>query len=163
MAFFLCCWLPNTGAEGRACAASAATCTFRPKDWKPEWLAVTGIIESKALTLLISAQEGAEIELRAKGQAPIDFGNVKIAAGLEVASEKLIGTKVIGKNGIPFLRLAAVRRKWPWTKHKVDVDLLAEEKPEVLADVRDQILKSDRSLEQALEFRTLEGEDGFLW
>jgi hypothetical protein len=136
---------------------------FAQKVWKPEWVVVTGTLECEALTLITSTEKGAVIEFRGQGEDRVEFGNPKVAATLKVASEKLIGTKVIGKRATPFVRLAAVRRKWPWSSHQVRVQWLAEQKPAALEKARDRLLGSGQSLDQELEIRKIEGDDDFPW
>ncbi|MDE1993638.1 MAG: hypothetical protein KGI75_14130 [Rhizobiaceae bacterium] len=140
---------------------------FSRGPWEAKMVAVTGIVTTKWLTLVTAAGNGAAIEISARAKGPMDFTELEVAAGPKIVAERSIGTKIISKAGTPLVRLAAVRMagKWPLSRKtpivKIDIDLIGEDQPLDLSAVRDQLLRSGGSIEEAFVFRTLEGEDEF--
>jgi len=133
---------------------------FIEKTWNPEWVAVTGTVRSDAIALLVGAEAGAEIELRAKAPIPVNFAAAAAAGGIEIAGENKLGLKIIGTNATPFLRIATVRRKLlrgvVVTYHK-----FANESPDYLADLRDNLIREGKPVDHEFDFREIEKKDGF--
>ncbi|MGR9235058.1 hypothetical protein ACU8NU_26265 (plasmid) [Rhizobium leguminosarum] len=134
---------------------------FAEKRWKPEWVAVTEVVRSSAMTLIVGEEAGAGIELRAKADGPISFTDISVAGSIEIISRRHIGTTIIGAKATPFVKIGAIRRKsLIFGGAKVVSHGLAES-PKDLAVLRDRLNREGAPVEEAVEFRELGREDGF--
>lgn len=159
--FFSAAGCRTQGLRSLATLKESMTALFAEKRWKPEWVAVTEVVRSSAMTLIIGEEAGASIELRAKTAGPINLTDVSAAANLEIASRRNIGTTIIGAKATPFVKIGAIRRRSLIFGGVEVVSHGLAESPKDLADLRDRLNQEGTPVDEAFEFRELGRRDGF--
>lgn len=103
--------------------------------WERDWVVITDVVRADSATILIAASAGSRIELEAEAKiAPSSLADV--SAGLTVASESNVSTKIIARSGLtPLYRGSRVRRNFWWLYDEVLVASAEAPNPdEVFAD-----------------------------
>ncbi len=161
--FFSAAGCQTQGLRSLLALQASVIALFGQKRWNPEWVAVSGVVRARSLTLIIGAEPGAAIGLSARGAGPIDFTDVALAGSIRVAKEDRITTTIIGQEATPFLRIAAIRRP-PLVVGGIKVVSYkaAAISAEYLGEVRDRVLEAGSPIEEAFEFRELDKMDGFI-
>lgn len=84
------------------------------KVWEREWVLITETVEASGVTVLVSADDGAsvQIRLRASGGAfqVWQLADAGLCAGVE--ARRGIGMEAIAETGVPLYRTLRVRRNW---------------------------------------------------
>ncbi len=110
------------------------------RDWDPNYVIVTQVIEADSATVIISNAKDAKMEIKANGD--LSAGDLDIAnadAGLEVVAKRKIATEIIGRSGLqPLYKVMGIKKKFfggtgdqLQPKHEGDLEgeLLFEEMP----------------------------------
>lgn len=84
-------------------------------EWDPDLVIITEVVRVEGATILISSEKNASIDLSAKGDAAPILGNLaslaKVEGMLQVADQRSVGVKVIGKSLTPLFRAQGVKRR----------------------------------------------------
>ncbi|MCB1638310.1 MAG: hypothetical protein KDI15_05640, partial [Thiothrix sp.] len=82
--------------------------------WQRNWVAITEVVQAESATIVISGSADSKLELKASGSAaPASL--VDASAGLSVARESQVSTRIIAESGLtPLYRGVRVRRGFLW-------------------------------------------------
>lgn len=135
---------------------------FFADGWAPEWALVTRRVVAEALTLVVSQEPGAFIELEASGQAEISLSDPRAALGVVARSSRSIGCQFVAERATtPFVSLIRVKRRV--FRHGVVVSHGGQTPLENLSGERDRMRRAGVDLAERFECGDIDGDDPFAW